>query len=115
MIIITIILIIITIVVIMIILIILILILILIGILAKPPRKLPDLEYDKTIKKEYAKPLPYDNDNSDSNSNSNNVKKKKTSNEYNGTIILIMYDKRQDLSGSMRDEFLKHHENPDRY
>jgi len=77
------------------------------GILAKQPLKLPDLDKGKTLRKEFSKPLPYDTDTNIANETSTT----KSTSQYNGSIVLIMYDKRQDLP--IDEEFLKYHEDPD--
>jgi hypothetical protein len=74
------------------------------GILAKQPVKLPDLLKEKSIRKEFSKSLPYDNVEVDSEV------AKTTSQDY-GSIIIVMYDKRQELP--IDEEFLKYHESPD--
>lgn len=77
------------------------------GILAKQPLKLPDLDKGKTIKKEFSKPLPYES----ADTPITNTTLSKSTSQYNGSIILVMYDKRQEMR--IDEEFLKYNENPD--
>ena len=75
------------------------------GILAKQPVKLPDLAKEKSIRKEFSKSLPYDN------ADVGDTDVAKTTSQYYGSIILVMYDKRQELP--IDEEFLKYHDTPD--